>query len=411
MTAPSDDGGAGPRPAPSAAEAAAAASGGGAAEPHAPPSAENPRPSRPPWRKSEGGRGLLREAPVTCVLWTLCVGLHVAVAALSPAGWRAFFAPSLDDLVAWGAYRDDFVRLGDFERLATCALLHGGVLHLLYNAGALLSLGPYAERRFGSARFTVLVGGSALAGSAALLLRPADSGAPYVCVGLSGGLCGLFAALWRDVGAVPGDDGLRANSLRNAVLLNLAIGLLPRISLLGHAGGTAFGLLIGALCAGVRRPVGRTTTVAAAALACVFGAAAVSVAAGLSERLAISRRGALVDDLLGSNWRLYPGLLETRIEKADPRKRAAVYAADRDPDFAPFLEALLAFERAVFRPEATTEGDGGSASAPANVATAVERYRRRLARRDAKSAELESLGRCLVEADAAARSGLRLRRP
>lgn len=331
MTAPSENVGAGLGPAPASADAAAVAPPRPRFAPRRLASARIPELLRRPWLKVVGGRGLLREAPITCGLWGLCVGLYVAVAAFSSRGFGAFFRATADDLLAWGAYRDDLVRLGDYERLATCTLLHAGWVHLFYNASALIGLGPYAERRLGTARFWTVLAGSALAGSAALLLRPSEPGAPYVCVGLSGGLCGMIAALWLDVRSVPGNEKLSAKALRRCVVLNLALGLLPGISLLAHAGGTAIGLLLGVLFAAVRGPAQAATKVAATALLCVFVGTIASVAAGITERVPAAATLGRLDGLFGILPSEDSRSLLATVRFPDLADRAAVDELAADP--------------------------------------------------------------------------------
>jgi len=70
-------------------------------------------------------------------------------------------------LTVWGAKINAAIAAGEAWRLLTPAFLHGNALHLLTNNYALASLGPIVERISGHARFGVVYGVSAVAGTAA----------------------------------------------------------------------------------------------------------------------------------------------------------------------------------------------------------------------------------------------------
>lgn len=80
---------------------------------------------------------------------------------------------------------------GEVWRLFTPILLHGGVLHIAFNALCLLDLGGMIERRHGSLRFAILVLVFAAISNAAQYL----SNGPLFG-GLSGVLYGLFGYIW-----------------------------------------------------------------------------------------------------------------------------------------------------------------------------------------------------------------------
>lgn len=233
-----------------------------------------------PWDPARKGRGLFREAPVTSAFVVSCFAIWIAVA----FDGGTMLALAVETLLAYGAYCDHFVHLGDWERLLTAPLLHASFLHLYLNMLALLAIGPWCERRFGSVRFGVIIAASALGGSAALLLRPTDPSTPYVCVGFSGAVCGLLGALWLASRLRPSSEPLHPRRLGFALLLNLALGLVPFVSFAAHAGGMAAGLATAFFMRNAAGPVGRPLKLALAAIVAVFFAALGSVAAGLSER-------------------------------------------------------------------------------------------------------------------------------
>lgn len=235
-----------------------------------------------PWDPARKGRGLFREAPVTSALALICFAIWIAAA----FDGGTIGALAVETLLAYGAYCDHFIHLGDWERLLTAPLLHASFLHLYLNMLALLAIGPWCERRFGSVRFGLIIATSALGGSAALLLRPTDPSTPYVCVGFSGAVCGLLGALWLASRLEPSSEPLHPRRLGFALLLNLALGLVPFVSFAAHAGGMAAGLATAFFMRNAAGPVGRPLKLALAAIVAVFLAALGSVSADWPERRA-----------------------------------------------------------------------------------------------------------------------------
>ncbi|MBK8047001.1 MAG: rhomboid family intramembrane serine protease [Anaerolineales bacterium] len=105
-------------------------------------------------------------------------------------------------LVELGAKYDPAIYQGEYWRLFTATLLHGGVLHLMFNLYALFSLGPLLESYLGPARFLAIYVLGGLFGS---LLSYAFTDS--VSVGASGAIFGIFgnhrllfplpACVWR----------------------------------------------------------------------------------------------------------------------------------------------------------------------------------------------------------------------
>jgi membrane associated rhomboid family serine protease len=131
------------------------------------------------------------------------------------------------------------VAQGQWWRLVTAGFLHFGALHLLVNMYSLGVLGASLENRLGAARFGALYGASLVGGTAAIQLF-----APYsFAAGASTALYGLFGALGVLMVAARQD----VRGLLVLLAVNIAISLLPGISLVGHLGG----LVAGALAAGL----------------------------------------------------------------------------------------------------------------------------------------------------------------
>ena len=140
------------------------------------------------------------------------------------------------------------VLAGEWWRLLTVALVHGSLLHLFFNAYALLDLGGLVERLYGRARFgAVLLLGTAGGTIASLLWTPAPA------VGASGGIFALVGALLvlglRRRSILP--EPIRRKLLRDMAwiaALNLALGFsVAYVDNAAHLGGLVSGIALGAL--------------------------------------------------------------------------------------------------------------------------------------------------------------------
>jgi membrane associated rhomboid family serine protease len=116
----------------------------------------------------------------------------------------------------WLALTKSGIADGEYWRLFSVVLVHGGLLHLAFNMYALYIIGPTVEALYGSARFLVLYLACAAAGSTASYLF---SGAP-VSVGASGAIFGLFGVL------------LVADRIHKPLLTRQARGLTTQIGVL-----------------------------------------------------------------------------------------------------------------------------------------------------------------------------------
>jgi membrane associated rhomboid family serine protease len=128
-----------------------------------------------------------------------------------------------------------YVENGEYYRLFTVALLHGGLWHLAFNLLALYALGTPLENYFGKSRYLLILFVSLICGSTlSVLLNPA-----YVySIGASGMIFGLFGAL-----ALVGEKA--GVEWRLIVGLNFAIGfVLGGVDWRGHLGGLIGGALI-----------------------------------------------------------------------------------------------------------------------------------------------------------------------
>lgn len=130
------------------------------------------------------------------------------------------------------------IEQGEYWRLLTVALLHGGLWHLAFNLLALYALGTPLENYFGKGRYLLILFVSLICGSTlSVLLNPAYA----YSIGASGMIFGLFGAL-----ALVGEKaGVEWRSILTIVGLNFAIGfVLGGVDWRGHLGGLIGGALI-----------------------------------------------------------------------------------------------------------------------------------------------------------------------
>jgi membrane associated rhomboid family serine protease len=151
------------------------------------------------------------------------------------------------------------VAQGEWWRLFTVTLLHGGLLHLLFNMYALYLSGPIVEQLYGRRLFLLFYLLLAAAGSIGSFVFGGDRPA----VGASGaifGLFGLLLAVSRTHNPVLDRRGrMFLGQIGSLVLVNLLIGLvIPNVDNAAHVGGLLGGLWIGYLI-----PPGRVRTVRA----------------------------------------------------------------------------------------------------------------------------------------------------
>ena len=134
---------------------------------------------------------------------------------------------------------------GEHWRLLTVALVHGSLIHLLFNMYALWTIGPIVEALYGAWRYLAIYVLCAIAGSAASYAT-----SPNPAVGASGAVFGLFGAL------LVADRVHKPALTRNARNLTMQIGVLIGINLLigfsipgidnaAHVGGLLAGAWLG----------------------------------------------------------------------------------------------------------------------------------------------------------------------
>ena len=184
------------------------------------------------------GRGNASTAPMTYGF--IAVAAVIFAVGLFDSGLRF-------DLLERLALINAAVIDGEWYRLFTVTLLHGSLIHILFNMYALSILGPSLEMRLGRLRFAGLFLSTAAAGSAfaVILGSPTDIG-----VGASGAVFGMFG-VWAAT-AYSQRSTVRGRAMLSNIWLNLAINaaiplFVPQVSWQAHLGGFLAGLMFGAV--------------------------------------------------------------------------------------------------------------------------------------------------------------------
>ncbi len=158
-------------------------------------------------------------------------------------------SPTVPVLVSVGGLmRTLVVGEGQWWRLGTAPLLHGGWLHLLMNAISLWMVGNILEPLVGRRWYAALFVLGALGGSLLGLLLNAPN---VVSVGASGAIMALFAAALTLTWKLP--EGTHRGQLQGGLLRVLVPSLLPiatvrtgdHIDYAAHFGGALMGLALG----------------------------------------------------------------------------------------------------------------------------------------------------------------------
>lgn len=172
--------------------------------------------------------------PTTKSLITLICGFYLA----------ALVIPNLQDWLLLVDKRPMLdgnlhgVGVGEYWRLLTVALTHGGPIHLFLNMYALLLLGNTLEDALGRNKFLIIFIVSQIGASlASLTFNPEYQQS----VGASGAIFGLFGAM----AVLTRKYGFQDKSIYAVIGINFAIGfLLPMIDWQAHLGGLIAGVLV-----------------------------------------------------------------------------------------------------------------------------------------------------------------------
>lgn len=152
--------------------------------------------------------------------------------------------PSSDDLLQWGANYKPVTLAGDWWRLITCVFVHIGIIHLLLNMYALMSVGVLLEPILGTKKFTIAYLLSGICASLLSLWWHDNT----ISAGASGaifGMYGLFVALLTTNIIDKSERGSLLSSMLLFIGYNLMYGMKGGVDNAAHLGGLLSGAAIG----------------------------------------------------------------------------------------------------------------------------------------------------------------------
>lgn len=205
------------------------------------------------------------ETPATFVLIALNVAAFMAEIATGSGG----LSPNNSSVVFDFGLFGPLVAEGEWYRMVTAGFLHASILHIGFNMFVLYILGRVLEPGVGTPRFVAIYLASLLAGSfGALLLDP-----NALTIGASGAVFGIFGAAFV-IARARGIDAL-ASSIAIVLVFNLVLTFArPEISVGGHLGGLAAGVVCALIVVGFeRRIVGRPSLAAEIGIIAAIGIA------------------------------------------------------------------------------------------------------------------------------------------
>lgn len=169
--------------------------------------------------------------------------LNFIVFALMAVTGVSIMMPETAEIIKWGGNFRPLILEGEWWRLITCAFIHIGIIHILFNMWALFNIGVVIEPMIGSFRFAFAYTISALVASLnSIVWHYATPSA-----GASGaifGMFGLFAALLTTNLLEKRFRSAMLKSVMPMIVINLLLGTSAMIDNAGHIGG----LLSGAAC-------------------------------------------------------------------------------------------------------------------------------------------------------------------
>lgn len=157
-------------------------------------------------------------------------------------GLLRLLSPPGETLFLLGSKWTPAILAGEAWRLVTASYLHGGLLHLVFNTYALMTLGPLIEEAFGARRLFVLYTLSGISGFAVSALLSQD----IQSVGASGAIFGLlgFAIVYGRFRSGPAGRDI-AEQLSRWLVYGVVMFFIPGIDSYAHLGGLLPGALLG----------------------------------------------------------------------------------------------------------------------------------------------------------------------
>ncbi|MDO4197426.1 MAG: rhomboid family intramembrane serine protease [Erysipelotrichaceae bacterium] len=140
-------------------------------------------------------------------------------------------------LIFLGALYNTFtLGFNQYFRLITYAFLHAGFLHFFFNMYALFGIGVFLENNLGHKKYALLLFGSILAGGLTQGIICENT----ICIGISGGIYGLFVVY---IAILLANHVININQLLPTILINLMLNFMSATAWAAHLGGAIVGFI------------------------------------------------------------------------------------------------------------------------------------------------------------------------
>ncbi len=323
---------------------------------------------RPALDDAAGGHGATVTTTLTGAILVIYAAAIIVGGVAEGRGLMDLLGPDPSFIRKIGLMSNAAVMDGEWWRLVAAVFLHLSLLHVLFNAMALLAVGRAFEDDVGPATFWTIFFFSGVAGFAlGLVFDTADTG------GASGAISGLIGAIIARRRLTDGsfDHPLTRLAIRFAIFTAIFGLAVPGINNVAHGGGFVAGALLGAARSlGAGRRVARV-------LWRVYAVLGVVATLGTGAAIALSGQRASGEDVIRMDVcirkvstrfeRLKTGSIEALTERLDPCiSNHEPFASEPEA-----LDALIQVEAAATaRHRAIAEG------LPAPVARAAEDFER-----------------------------------
>jgi len=170
--------------------------------------------------------------------------INVLIFILMVASGISFMDPTSEELMKWGADYRPVTVAGEWWRLLTACFVHIGVIHLLMNMYALLSIGYLLEKLMGWRNFLLAYLLTGIASSATSVWWHENT----VSAGASGaifGVYGIFVAMLTTNLIEKQERQAQLQSILIFIGYNLVFGLKGGVDNAAHIGGLISGIILG----------------------------------------------------------------------------------------------------------------------------------------------------------------------
>ena len=174
----------------------------------------------------------------TMIITAIIISITVLLMGMRFIGYDVFASA-----IFIGAYYKTFVLANnEYWRLITTGFIHIDIFHVLMNSIALINIGGFIERLYGTKRFLIILINGIFFGTFFVFAAEGNN----LVVGISGGLYALLGVMlvYLYESGLMRQPMIRSQIMR-MVFINVLINFIPQVSVLGHLGGLIVGVLLG----------------------------------------------------------------------------------------------------------------------------------------------------------------------